>query len=187
MARVTNNLLLQGISGKLGPLVIRQVSGQTIVQAAEASGDRAPRSPRQQAHLDRMYRAQLYAKAQIRDAATRSLYATRVDARRTSAYTVAIADYMNPPQVTGLDVRAFHGRVGDPIRIQATDDFEVVAVQLRIFSPAGELLEAGPAIAQPGGDWLYRTQQPHPALPGITCEAEARDRPGHSGVRAYTL
>lgn len=97
MARVTNNLLLQGISGKIGPLVVRQVGGQTIVQSAETKAQRAPRSPRQQAHLDRMYQAQLYAKAQIRDPSLKALYATRIDQRRTSAYTVAIADYMKAP------------------------------------------------------------------------------------------
>lgn len=185
MARVTNNPLLRGISGKIGPLIFRQVGGQTIVQAAEAKGQRAPRSPRQQAHLDRMHQAKLYAKAQIRDPAAKALYATRIDTRRTSAYTVAIADYMNPPQITALDVSAYRGQPGDIIRISATDDFAVAAVQVRIFRPDGTLLEEGPAIPQPGDSWHYPAQQPHPLTPGTTCEAEAHDHPGNQATQHH--
>jgi hypothetical protein len=185
MARVTNNLLLLGISGKIGPLVIRQVGGQTIVQSAESKAQRAPRSPKQQAHLQRMYQAQLYAKAQIQDPATKALYATRIDQRRTSAYTVAIADFMHAPEILGLDARAYRGRPGDALRIQATDDFEVIAVVLRFLSPTGTELETGPATPQPGGDWLYLTQHDHAA--GTTCEVEAHDRPGNLSTRRFTL
>ncbi|MDO7877609.1 hypothetical protein Q5H93_22915 [Hymenobacter sp. ASUV-10] len=185
MARVTNNLLLQGISGKIGPLVIRQVGGQTIVQSAENKAKRAPRSPKQQAHLDRMYQAQLYAKAQIRDPNLKALYATRIDQRRTSAYTVAIADYMNAPEILGLDARAYRGHPGDALRIQATDDFEVIAVVLRFLTPTGTLLETGPATLQPAAHWLYLTQQNHAA--GTTCEVEAHDRPGNATTRSFTL
>jgi hypothetical protein len=185
MARVTHNPLLQGISGKIGSLVIRQVGGQTIVQSAESKAKRAPRSPKQQAHLDRMYQAQLYAKAQLRDPAAKALYATRIDQRRTSAYTVAIADYMRPPEILGLDARAYHGRPGDALLIQATDDFEVIAVILRFLSPTGTELETGPATLQPAGDWRYAVRQNHAA--GTTCDVEAHDRPGNCTTRRFTL
>lgn len=185
MARVTNNLLLQGISGKIGPLIVRQVGGQTIVQSAESKPKRAPRSPKQQAHLQRMYQAQLYAKAQIRDPNTKALYATRIDQRRTSAYTVAIADYMNAPEILGLDGRAYRGRPGDALRVQATDDFEVIAVILRFHAPTGTELETGPAALHPSGDWLYHVRHDHVA--GTTCEVEAHDRPGNVGTRRFTL
>ena len=138
MARVTRQSLLRGISGELGPLVVRQVGGQTVVQTAERPGPRAPRSPAQQAHLDRMYQAQLYAKAQLRAAAAKARY---IDQRRTSAYTVAIADFMNPPIITALDARRYQGRAGDVVLIAATDDFAVAAVQVRLYAPADLLLE----------------------------------------------
>ena len=141
MARVTRQSLLRGISGELGPLVVRQVGGQTVVQTAERPGPRAPRSPAQQAHLDRMYQAQLYAKAQLRAAAAKALYATGIDQRRTSAYTVAIADFMNQPVITALDARRYQGRAGDVVLIAATDDFAVAAVQVRLYAPADLLLE----------------------------------------------
>ena len=89
MARVPKTSLLHGVSGKLGPSVLRQVGGQTVVQAAEAPGWRVPCSPAQQAHLDRMYQAQLYAKAQTRDPAAKARYTMRIDQRRRRAYAVA--------------------------------------------------------------------------------------------------
>ena len=179
MARITHNSLLRGISGKLGPLVLRQVGGQTVVQAAEGPGPRAPRSPAQQAHLDRMYQAQLYAKAQLRDPVAKARYATGIDQRRTSAYTVAIADFMNPPVITALDAGRYHGLPGDVIRVAATDDFAVAAVHLRLYDPAGTLLEEGPAALQPDGRWCYATRTAHPVRPGTRLEAEARDYAGN--------
>ena len=184
MARVTHNLLLQGISGKVGPLVVRQVGGQTVVQAAEAKAARAPRSPRQQAHLNRFYQAQLYAKAQLRDPAVEALYATRTDDRRRSAYAVAVADFMHAPKIIGLDTRAYHGRPGDVLRVQATDDFAVVGVHLCLLAASGALLEEGEAILQADGCWHYLVQQ---AQVPATCEVTAHDRPGNTARQVYSL
>ena len=181
LARVPKTSLLYGISGKLGPFVLRQVGGQTVVQAAEAPGRRAPRSPAQQAHLDRMYQAQRYAKAQIRDPAAKARYATRIDQRRRSAYAVAIADYMHAPRVTAIDSRDYQGRSGDQIRVVATDDFAVVAVQVHLYAPTGALLEGGPAALLPTGEWSYLALQMAPAGPGTRIEAEAHDYPGNVG------
>ena len=181
MARVPKTSLLYGVSGKLGPFVLRQVGGQTVVQAAEGPGRRAPRSPAQQAHLDRMYQAQLYAKAQIRDPTAKARYATRIDQRCRSAYAVAIADYMYAPRVTAIDGRDYQGRPGDLIRVVATDDFAVVAVQVGLYDPAGELLEGGPAVLLPTGEWGYLVRRNAPVGLDIRIEAEARDNPGNVG------
>lgn len=177
MARVTGNSLLRGVSGKIGGLVVRQVGEQTVVSAAEGHRPRAPRSPKQQAQLERMYRAQLYAKAQMQDPAAKARYATGVDARRTSAYTVAVADHLNPPTIQRADVHAYHGRPGDAVRVWATDDFGVAAVLVHAQAPDGTALETGPAAPQPDGSWLYRIQQPHPA--GTTLHVEAHDWAGN--------
>ena len=187
MARVTHNLLLSGLSGKIGPLVVRQVGGQTVVQAAEAPGRRAPRSSAQQAHLARMYQAQLYAKAQLRDPEAKARYAIGIDQRRTSAYTVAIADFMNPPQVKALDASHYQGRPGDAVLVTATDDFAVATVHVRVFAPAGQLLAEGPATPQPDGRWRYEAPAAHPAGPGTCLEAEARDYAGHPALLALVL
>jgi len=187
MARVSRKSLLHGLSGKLGGLVLRQVGGRTIASAAEGPGPRAPRSPRQQAHLDRMYRAQLYAKAQLLDPIAKARYATGIDARRTSAYTVAIADYMHSPRITALDVAAYRGQAGDPLLIGATDDFAVAAVRVRCCAATGAVLAAGPAVRQASGQWLFRAPHAHPLAPGTVLTVEAEDYPGNVAAHTHTF
>ncbi|WP_151088528.1 hypothetical protein [Hymenobacter baengnokdamensis] len=179
MARALDNPLLHGVSGKIGNLVVRQVAGQTIVSLAEAKGARAPRSPRQQAQLDRMYRAQQYAKAQLRDPAAKAHYATGIDRRRTSAYTVAIADYLNAPVIISLTSSKYFSQAGAWVQVVATDDFGVEAVLVRLRGVAGTLLEEGPASCQADGSWRYEVQATYPAGQIISFEAEAHDRPGN--------
>lgn len=186
MARANNNLLLKGVSGKIGPFVVRQVGGQTIIQAAEAKGKRAPRSPKQQAHLDRMHQARLYATAQTREPAAKAYYSQFIDSKCTSARTVAIADYMRRPCIMGLDVGAYRGQPGDVIRIRATDDFAVVAVQVRIFAADGVLVEEGPAAWQHGDVWHYVAQQKQALQPDSSCAVKVRDRPGNLVSECHT-
>lgn len=188
MARIPKNSLLHGISGKLGNLVLRQVGGQTVVQAAEAPGRRAPRSPAQQAHLDRMYRAQLYAKAQVRDPTAKARYTTGIDQRRRSAYAVAIADYMHAPEITAVDMRSYHGQPGDPIFITATDDFAVAGVSVCLRDAGGALLEEGPAepLATSKG-WRYTTRTAAGSGQQVQVEAEACDYAGNVARLAATV
>lgn len=188
MARIPKNSLLHGISGKLGNLVLRQVGGQTVVQAAEAPGRRAPRSPAQQAHLDRMYRAQLYAKAQVRDPTAKARYTTGIDQRRRSAYAVAIADYMHAPEITAVDMRSYHGQPGDPIFITATDDFAVAGVAVRLYEADGALLEEGLAERlATGPGWRYIGRAAAALAHGGRVEAEARDYPGNVARREVVV
>jgi hypothetical protein len=187
MARVTRGSLLQGISGKIGGIVVRQVGNQTIVSAAEAKGERAPRSARQQAHLDRFFAAQCYAGAQMQDPATKALYATGINERLTSARVVAIADFMNPPTVVAAEWSGYQGRAGDVIRVVATDDFAVTALTVRLETAAEDLLEEGLATLLPDGAWAYTVVRPHTAGPGTRILVQAYDRPGNVGSRLYQL
>jgi hypothetical protein len=184
MARVTKKSLLKGLSGKIGNLVIRQVGEETVVSAAER-GPRAPRSPRQQAQLGRMYQAQLYGSAQHRDAEAKALYATRIDSDRTSARSVAIADYMHSPEIQAVDRRGYQGRLGDQLQVEATDDFAVTAVAIRIEGPAGEVLIQGPARLQASGNWVFTAGLGHALPPGSMLYVEAFDRPGNVTTESY--
>lgn len=186
MARVTNNVLTRGLSGAVGELVFRQVQEQTIVSIAPRK-PAGPGSPGQQAHRRRFYEAQCYARDQMQDVAAKALYTTGIDARRTSARVVAIADFMNPPTVVSADLTGYHGRPGDVISGLATDDFAVTALTVRLISAAGTLLEEGAATLQPDGSWRYTVAQPHAAGPGTQVHLTAYDRPGNSGSRTYQL
>ena len=177
---------MYGKRGRVGPLILRQLNGETIVQAAER-GPRKPRSEAQQAHLDRTHRARQYGKAQVSDPISKALYATRITKRCTSAYTVAVQDYLNAPEITVLDASAYQGGVGDVIRVRATDDFGVVSVYVRLLAPDGSLREAGPASLQATGDWLYQATQPTSLGQGTVAEAKAYDRPGNVATERLVL
>lgn len=177
---------MYGKSGRVGQLVFRQLHGETIVQAAE-QGSRKPRSAAQRAQAERTARARQYGKAQFDDPVAKALYAARITKNCTSAYTVAVQDYLRPPAITALDASSYRGQAGDAIRVQATDDFGVVSVQVRLLAPGGALLEAGAAAPQADGSWLYLATCSGPGIPGTVVETEARDRPGNVATQRQTL
>ncbi len=177
---------MYGKRGRIGPLILRQLNGETIVQAAER-GPRKPRSEAQQAHLDLTHRARQYGRAQTNDPAAKALYATRITKRCTSAYTVAVQDYHNAPEITVLDASGYQGRVGDAVWVRATDDFGVVSVYVRLLAPDGGLREEGLASLQDTGDWLYRATRPTSSVQGTVVEAKAYDRPGNVATERLAL
>lgn len=185
MALLNNNPLFNGLSGKLGGLIFRQVGGKTIVSAAEAKGTRKKPSPKQQEHLDKFAAAVRYAIAQMQDPAAEALYATGVNGRLAGAYNVAIADYMKGPTITATDCSACHGQPGEPVRVWATDNFGVTAVSICLLTSDERELEAGPATIQPEGHWLYRTQHAYPT--GTLLRIQATDRPGNLTTATHIL
>jgi hypothetical protein len=79
---------------------------------------------------------------------------------------------MNPPVITAIDLSGYQGRPGNRIRIQATDDFAVVAVRVLIRTSDAQLLAELEAALQPDGSWQ--------ATPAVAC------RPGqHLEVLAF--
>jgi hypothetical protein len=186
MARVTNNALTRGLSGRVGGLVFRQVQEETIVSAAPGP-TQLPASDKQRAHRQRFFAAQCYAAAQLQDPAARALYATGIDDRRRSARVVAIADYMNAPCIVAVDLSGCRGGRGDTIRVAATDDFAVTAVTLHLETAEGALLEEGAATPLPGGDWTYTLHATHAPTPGRRLRVRAYDRPGNVTEQTYPL
>lgn len=178
MAIVSKDSPYHGRRGRDGPLVFRELNGQTVVQAAgrKPSG---PASAAQLAQRGLNFRSRQYGKAQSDNPASKAVYATGTSRSYPSAYAVATRDYRMPPEITLLDVSSYQGRAGDPIRVLATDDFGVVAVQVRIISAAGQLQEAGPATQQADGSWRYEATEAAPATAGLVVLAEAYDRPGN--------
>ncbi|MCC2546562.1 hypothetical protein LJY25_08920 [Hymenobacter sp. BT175] len=138
MARVSNNIITQGLSGTIGgTLVFRQVTGRTIVAAAPRESEKAP-SARQLAHQERFQMAALYAKAQLLDVASKAEYdAARTPDSSASAYAIAVADFMQAPDIHQIDLSDYQGQAGNTIRVRVTDDFKVTSVRLRIENGDG--------------------------------------------------
>lgn len=189
MARATN-LLTLGLSGKISVLVFRQqADGSAPVVAAMPSKSSKPPTPGATANRDRFRRASAYAKAIRYNQELTALYAQAVGRGHHSAYHTALADALNSPQLVGYQASSLPLAPGQLISVQATDDFEVVQVRVRLESPDGSLLEEGDARAPAPGEflswWYYAIQHPLPA--GTWLVATAYDRPGNATEARWQL
>ena len=129
--------------------------------------------------------ASVYAKAAMNDPelAARYAAATTVGQR---PFALAVADFLKEPVVEAIDTAAYHGAVGDVIKVRATDDFEVAGVTVAIRNAANAVLEQG-AAALVNGEWRYPATTAIAAGTAVTIEAVARDRPGHEGLLQVPL
>jgi hypothetical protein len=175
MAKVRNNIIIQGLSGSLGSqLVVKQdKAGRTIV-AVPPSVD--PNRTYTEAELQRQEKfreASTYAKG----AKGQEVYADKSNGTPMNSYNVAIADWYHPPEITELDASAWSGAAGQVIRIQALDDVKVTQVNVVITNESGAVAEQGAAVQAEGSWWTYTTTAT--VSGGAKIVATARDLPGH--------
>ena len=85
-----------------------------------------------------------------------------------------------------LDVSAYHGRSGDLVAVEATDDFAVMGVTVAIKDSGGGVIEQGPALLV-GGRWQYTATTAVGPGEALTIEATATDRPGHTGTKSVLI
>lgn len=186
MAKATN-ALTQGLSGKVSGLVFRRNPDGSI-SAGNAPRSSGKATPAVKAQRQRFQQAAFYGRAAQQDPAARTAYEAATDAATTSAYTVAVADYLNAPDIRDVDFSAYRGQLGDRITIQATDDFAVTAVRVRIENPDGSLVEEGAAVAQPDGfTFLYTATVANASLAGDKITVTAEDRAGNETTQPATL
>jgi hypothetical protein len=179
MAKVKSNVILEGISGKIGgTLVFRRVNGKTILAKAPDMSEREY-SPAQTTHLNKFQTAKKYGRELKKNPELKAVYQTRAKGNK-AAYHVAIGDFMNSPKVEQIDLGAYHGQVGDIISIRATDDFQVMGVQVSILAPDGTVLEAGEAVQQgKSAFWIYTGTTDQSILKDCRVAVRAMDRPGN--------
>lgn len=175
MAKVRNNIIIQGLSGSLGDqLVIKQdKAGRTIVGVAPAFDPNRTFSEAQTEQHDKFRNASIYAKG----AKDEEVYTEKAEGTPLNPYNVAMADWFHAPEITELDASAWTGAIGQVIRIQAVDDVKVTQVNVVITDNAGTVLEQGAAVQAEGAWWNYTTTATAPEYPRIV--ATARDLPGH--------
>jgi hypothetical protein len=175
MAKVRNNIIIQGLSGSLGDqLVIKQdKAGRTIVGVAPSFDPNRTFTEAQTEQHDKFRNASIYAKG----AKGEEVYAEKAEGTPLNPYNVAMADWFHAPEILELDVAAWHGEVGQVIRIQAVDDVKVTQVNVVITDSAGAVLEQGAAVQAEGAWWTYTTT----ATAGNASKVvvTARDLPGN--------
>ncbi|HJR79232.1 MAG TPA: hypothetical protein VJ821_04100 [Anaerolineales bacterium] len=181
MAKASNNILLQGLTGSLGgQLVLRRGRrGQTIVSAKPVFGPDRQFSAAQKAHQQAFREASAYARVASDDA----FYRLKSQQRDQSAYNAAIADWFHPPQIVEVDVTHWSGQAGETIRVKAVDDTQVIQVSLVITDESGQVLEQGTADPGDGFWWSYVTTA---QANGKRClQVTAQDRPGNQAQHTW--
>ena len=116
MAKQKNNVVTFGLSGKVGDLLVfRQKYGQTIVAQLPQKSRKV--SAKQKAQRKRFQQAVIYAKAAVDSPETGELYRAAAKQGQTPN-NVAIADFMNAPDIEHVDLSGYTGSAGDKILIK---------------------------------------------------------------------
>ncbi|MBO9573920.1 MAG: hypothetical protein J7497_17160, partial [Chitinophagaceae bacterium] len=95
-------------------------------------------------------------------------------------YYLAFLDAMNAPEVLFIDTGEYNGKIGNPIMVEAIDNFQVKDVRIEIFSKSGGLIEQGFAVQQKCTlYWKYKATKENPWVTGTRIVATAIDLPGN--------
>ena len=173
MANVHLNPIMERIRGKIGELVFRRFGRRTIIaRKPDLSGRVA--SAGQIAVRERFRGAAYYANKVMADPERRARYAPLATKRGTPLREVIMTDYLNPPVVDAISVADYHGIIGDPVVVRATDDVAVSGVTVTLRDAADAVIEQG--VATLADDrWTYRATVAVPAGEAVMVIATARD------------
>jgi hypothetical protein len=182
MAKVKLNPILEQIRGKVGDLVFKRYGDEVIIsQKPDLSGHEM--SEAQLAAQDRFRQAALYGKVVFADPDTKALYTEAANQKGHPVFSLAVADFFNAPSVDVVDLSGYSGAVGDEIVILASDDFDVIIVQVVLTDAEGNLIESGAAVETPpeSGRWVYTSTAEVSAGTTVRIAVTAEDRPGGVG------
>jgi hypothetical protein len=187
MAIADKNILMSGFSGKFGNQVVLRRRGDKTILADVPGPRKSKPKGKQRESCNHFTEAVIWARFTVKDPEKAAKYKAKATGLQ-SAYNVAIADYMRPPKVTGINCYAYHGHPGEMILVTATDVFEVKRVRLQISNVPGTIIESGPCDPDPTGTyWQYVTTKEIETMEGVTIKAIAWDNPGHHGELVVAL
>lgn len=153
MGVVKDNYVTTGASGNVGnQWSFRQRAGKTILAKQRGASSKPPTADGLAVQA-RFKTSVNYALNAMKDPATKAAYAAAAP-RGVSAFSFALGDAAQSPVVNQIDSSKYHGAVGDTLEIDATDNFKVTGVVVKIESTAGALIETGNAVLQENKNWL---------------------------------
>lgn len=178
MAKVKNNLLMQGVSGSVGgQIVFSQRNGQTIV--SQSPHRSKPPTDKQKAAQRRFKTASIYAKTAMATPSLKEEYEKKAKPGQ-SAYTCAIADALTPPEIDEIHIKGYTGAIGSLVRVCAEDLLRVDQVHVTISDAQGQIIEDGDAVVQSDGYWWNFTATHELAdTKGAKVVVSATDLPGN--------
>lgn len=189
MAKVLDNLVTEGLSGKLGKrLVFRKgKGGKTLLSTRPVFSADREFNPSQLAQQEAFKQAIIYAKV----ARTQPLYIALAKGTPKTAYNIAVEDWFEEPQVLNIDISSWTGQIGQEIRVKAQDNIKVarVHVMIREDNTSTTPLEEGDAVPSDtdGLLWTYTSQTLVTQTPRTRLDVSAYDLPGNFGGSALEL
>jgi len=175
MAKVRNNVIVRGLSGSFGEQMVIRIdkAGRTIVSNKPEFDENRVFTSDQQAQQEKFREAVAYAK----DVKEEEVYVTKAEGTPMSPYNVAMADWFHAPEVKEIDLDAWTGGSGQPIRIRAMDDVKVTEVTVVITDAEDAVLEQGGAGFD--GQWWIYTTTTNITEPTPNVLVSVKDLPGH--------
>ena len=165
-------------------LVVKTFHGKEFICRRPVFRDRQFSAAQRVVH-QRFRDANGYARSVMSDPRERARYEMAAKSKNRSVRSTILADYLSSPVVEEIDLTCFDGRPDSWIAIRATDDFEVVRVDVMISATTDETVESGAAMrseADPNW-WFYAARTGWPAGTGARVTVTASDRPGNKTTR----
>lgn len=153
-------------------------SGKTLVASRPLFDNPPQKSSPKDVHRNALREAVNFAQM----AEHEEMYINKARETGSTAYNIAIVDWLGAPRVLEIDVDAWTGKPGEAIHVKARDNVAVVGVTVVIRDSQNNILEAGEAtLSKPGSAWWnYTTQTSVPMEPFPRIEATAQDLPGNT-------
>jgi hypothetical protein len=149
VAIVKKGSMLEGLRGRIGDLVFREVRGQTVVSHRPSGRNEVVRSPQRERALTRFQQAVLFAREARHRHSYRSL--SRV-LRAHSPYHVALQDFLSEPVIERIDASGV-GPSGGELVIAVSERVAVRSVRIKIAGRPSKILPAAndPTVEQAEG------------------------------------
>ncbi len=186
MAKVKDNPITEGLSGKLGRRLVFRTgkNGKTIVALSPAVTEDRVFNDAQLAQQEAFRQATQYGVV----AKDNPVYVNLARQSDATAYNLAIADWFGKPEVLDINTDGWTGGIGHNIRIKATDDTGVTSVRVVIHQD-GNILEQGEAVRSQtdGLLWTSATTTNLMGTPNLQLDANAYDLPGNFGASSVSV
>jgi len=185
MARIKNNLFLQGASGMLGKqLVYKTVDGKIIVSARPVRSGEVPEVQKKQNM--RFKYASIFAKSVVEDKTLGPIYTEAAQRlkRFKSTYQLALTDYLKAPEIGDITIES--GLKDSPILVEAFEDPKLAKVEISILANDDSVTESGEAeLSENGIQWRYVLQNDIPE--GGKVAVKAFDLPGNESDKTFEV
>jgi len=183
----TSNELTKNYSGIFGnQVLLKNRGGRSVMTIPPYRTSKEP-TPGQIAVRKRFFDAVSYARTVLQDPEMLAAYTAKAE-KGTSAYIVALTDFLRPPWIDQIDTSAYEGKVGDVILVEAGDDFGLEKVRVHIFDSNGITIEKGEGVLIPRlNRYVFTATVDVSDLSGVRVMASVFDFPGHTAESSITL